>query len=97
MVNYQYLTDTAVSIVYDGPPYTRGYTNIVSDRQRLEADLAGVAGGDTLLQEIYGYWGEVQPDPAIDTSDPDMQPTIEDRVADVEEALAGLMYGGDTI
>ena len=25
------------------------------------------------------------------------QPTIEDRVADVEEALASMMYGGDSI
>ena len=48
---------------------------------------------------IYTYWGDVQPDPVDDIPipDPDMHPTIEDRLADMEDALAALMYGGEAV
>ena len=36
-------------------------------------------------------------DPLPEPPEPEPMPTIEDRVADVEEALAAMMYGGDAI
>ena len=94
-MQYKYLTQNSVTIIFDGPPYTRGYANTVSGRAQLEADVED----PQLLQDIYTYWGDVQPDPVDDipVSEPDTRPTIEDRVADVEEALAAMMYGGDAI
>lgn len=94
-MQYKYLTKNSVTIIFDGPPYTRGYANTVSGRAQLEADVED----PQLLQDIYTYWGDVQPDPVDDipVSEPDTRPTIEDRVANVEEALAAMMYGGDTI
>lgn len=95
MSTYKYLTKNSVTIIHDGPPYTRGYLNTVSGREQLETDI----GDPQLLQDIYTYWGDVQPDPVDDipVPEPDTRPTIEDRVADVEEALAAMMYGGDAI
>ena len=94
-MQYKYLTQNSVTIIYDGPPYTPGYINTVSDRMQLEADVVDTV----LLQDIYTYWGDVQPDIVDDVPVPasDAQPTIEDRIADIEEVLAVLMYGGDTV
>lgn len=52
---------------------------------------------------LYNYVlqdGSIEPNPNKEAERPTPvppQPTTEDRVADVEEALAAMMYGGDTI
>ena len=94
-MQYKYLTHNSVTIIFDGPPYTRGYANTVSGRAQLEADVEDFG----LIDDIYTYWGDVQPDPVDDipVPEPDTRPTIEDRMADMEEALAALMYGGDVV
>lgn len=52
---------------------------------------------------LYNYIlqdGTIIPNPNKEAERPvpvPPQPTIEDRVADVEEALAAMMYGGDAI
>lgn len=60
-------------------------------------------GGIVDDEGLYNYIlqdGSIIPNPNKETERPvpvPPQPTIEDRVADVEEALAAMMYGGDTI
>ena len=60
-------------------------------------------GGIVDDEGLYNYIlqdGSIIPNPNKETERPvpvPPQPTIEDRIADVEEALAAMMYGGDAI
>ena len=59
----------------------------------------GIVDGEGLYNYILQD-GTIIPNPGKEAERPvpvPPQPTIEDRVADVEEALAAMMYGGDAI
>ena len=59
----------------------------------------GIMDGEGLYNYILQD-GTIIPNPNKEDERPapqPPQPTIEDRVADVEEALAAMMYGGDAI
>lgn len=55
------------------------------------------------VEGLYNYIlqdGSIKPNPNKEAERPTpapSQPTIEDRVADMEEALAALMYGGEVV
>lgn len=59
----------------------------------------GIVDGEGLYNYVLQD-GTIIPNPNKENERPapvPPQPTIEDRIADVEEALAAMMYGGDAI
>ena len=90
------ITDTSVSIfeVRDGENWRRAYVNSEDGRAQLQADFPDA------YEELCGEgksWGAeatVFPEPEPEYVDPgEAQPTTEERIAELEEALDLLLSG----
>ena len=88
------LTEKSVSIRSDAYGY-RAYVNSESDRQLLAAENPAEIAADVLA--AWGdlpTWPEPEPLPVIPE---DPGPTLDDRVADIEDVLTEMMFGGGAV